>query len=239
MIEDPVNLRSLLRLVMPFAPRCPEVVAAYNLRLAAIELCERARVWRYMTQMEITENHFEITDIPEYGQIHQIDRARMKGAIEDLQPLPSADAALEETQGYLLSDDMDFTVGDDVPTQAPPAFYSQHIPGKLSLKPFSTGTITLSLWLKPYLDKTAYVANAAGQIEDSYDRVPGYIVSQHGQTLADGALARVLMHTKTEYADPALAQVKAVAAERGIRNAIGSSFKGQQRAPARTRTLWF
>ena len=239
MNDDPVNLRSLLPLVMPYVPRCPEQVACFHLRLAAIELCERARVWRHFTQMDVAENHFEITDIPTYGVVHAIERVRMKGASQDLTPIAATDVDLENYQGYLLSDDMDFTTGDDAPPQAPPVYFAQHAPGKLTLIPFSTGVVTISLFLKPYVDRKTFAANAGGQIEDSYDRVPGSVVGLYGPTLAAGALARLLIQTKMEWADPGLAQVKAAEAERGITKAMSASLKGQQRAPVRTKTHWF
>lgn len=237
-LADPVNLRVLLPLVMPFAPRVPELVALFNLRLAAIELCERARVWRHMTEMSVTENHFEITDIPPYGQVHEVERARMSGALVDLIPLASNDAALERYQGYLLSDDMDFSAANDAPTEASPVYFSQSKPGCFSLIPFATGAVVMSLWLKPHLDKHSYATSPAGLIEDSYDRVPGYLTNLYGQVVADGALGRLLMHTTAEYANPDLAMSKMAAAERGIVSAISKSFSGQQRAPARTKTLW-
>lgn len=238
MIRDPVNLRALLPLVLPFAPGCPEVVAVYNLRLAAIELCERARVWRHMTEMSVTENHFEITGIPPYGQVYEVERARISGTLVDLIPLASNDAALELYQGHLLSNDMDDSAANDAPTEAAPVYFSQPDPGRLSLIPFATGAVVLSLWLKPHIDKRSYATSLAGVIEDSYDRVPGYMTNLYGQVLADGALGRLLMHTSAEYANPELAVAKMAAAERGIVNVISKSFGGQHRAPARTKTIW-
>lgn len=41
-----MNLADLLPYVIPRAKGCPEVVATFNLRLAAIELCNRTSIWR-------------------------------------------------------------------------------------------------------------------------------------------------------------------------------------------------
>lgn len=225
---------------MPFAPRCPEIVAVYNLRLAAIELCERGRVWRYMMQIDVTENHFEITGIPAYGTVHKIERVRMIDALVDLLPVAAHDVPLEQYEPHLISSDMDQSAANDDVEQSPPIWFTQPSPNRLTLIPFQEGTVTVSAFLKPHLSSRTYAANLiTGVIEDSFDRVPGYIASLYGQALADGALARLLMHTKAEYADPNLAQAKAMAAEMAIRKLTGSSVSGQQRAPARTKTHWF
>lgn len=48
-----MNLTELLPFVLPLAKGCPEVVALFNLRLAAIELCKRTLIWTE-TQDEMT-----------------------------------------------------------------------------------------------------------------------------------------------------------------------------------------
>ena len=49
----PIQLTKFLPMVLPHVPECPHGVATFNLRLAAIEFCERTLCWRHLAKVTI------------------------------------------------------------------------------------------------------------------------------------------------------------------------------------------
>ena len=83
-------LRDFLPLVIPNAIGVPDMVATFNLRLAAIEFCERTNCWRHIVSQTLTVNDPGIA-VPGYATIHKIENASF-GDI-DLTPIAYTDAS--------------------------------------------------------------------------------------------------------------------------------------------------
>lgn len=216
MSDAPINLRTLLPLVMPYVPTCPEILATYTMRLAAREFCERTSCWRYVVTQTLTVNSPEIA-VPAYAAVHKIESAYFGS--QALAPAAYVDYAM-----------------DALPVSTTPMFVTQPNPDVLTILPFQAGDVKLTLILKPRLEN-AFSTNAALQIEDSFDRVPTFMRDHYGEIIAAGALARLFLH-KQDYGDPQMAAVKQGEFERGINANSFGAFQGQQRAPIRSKTSW-
>lgn len=218
MSNDPINLSAFLPLVLPYAPGCADLVATYNLRLAAIEFCEKTRCWRYNTEEEVDDAQ-PLISIPEFSTVSAFEYAYFEG--QKLTP-----AALVDIEAMGLSE------------EGTPQYITQEAPNTLRLAPFAEGTLKIGLFLKPRMG-SAYAANADGAMENSYDRVPTFMYFSHAEALASGALSRLLTQPKTPYFNPDLAAYHAVKFKGAINDAMGQSLSGDQRAPIRSKTSWF
>lgn len=211
-----VNLARILPLIAPYAPGVSELAASYNARLAAIELCEKTLCWRQIVTVEMTEDGQEI-GLPDGVAIHQFETAR---------------------HGELPLTPMQFSDVDERAAAAsygaPPQFITQASYNTVRLIPFMEGTLSLSVFVKP-ITENAYGLNAAGEIEDTYDRVPDWMIQQHAETLAAGALARLLIQPDRPYTNADLGMFYAQKFREAADTHFSVNLTGQHRARRRTR----
>lgn len=210
-------LNSLLSLVTQFAPGCPDYTCTLNLRLAAIELCERTRCWRSLETVSHTAGDPAIT-IPAYATLHAIEHADLDG--ERLEPVAFTDMPANPADLGTI-----------------PRYITQHEPNVLSVMPDADGTLTVAMFLKPTMGDEWQITG--GEMVNSYDQVPEFIISQHGETIAEGALARIFAQPAMPWYDPGLATYFRQRFDDRAVSMVSSSVRGQQRAPVRTKTLWF
>ena len=59
-----VQLSQFLHMVLPYAPGLPVMTAEHELRLAAIEFCERTRCWRHMIEVEFDDENAQAAIAP-------------------------------------------------------------------------------------------------------------------------------------------------------------------------------
>ena len=71
-------LDTFLSHVRPWAPGVPDPTAFKNIRLAAIEFCERTRLWKYDITVAISEQKAAPV-APTYSAIHAIESATLNG----------------------------------------------------------------------------------------------------------------------------------------------------------------
>lgn len=213
-------LADLLPLVLPHALNCPDLVASFNLRQAAIELCEKSHCWRHMLEAEATPQG-PVVVIPYYTAIHKIEDATFNDC--PLTPIAYTDVSQQ--------------MADETGT---PRFISQTAPGSLSLIPYPDceGTLTVSAFLKPTQGRK-YEQDASGRLIDFYDIIPDFMYDQYGETLAEGALARLLLQKETEWYDPKQAMYYRDRFEARAASSQMASYAGQQRAKARTKPSFF
>lgn len=217
-----ISLRQFLPLVLPVAPECPEPVATFNLRLSAIEFCERTRCWRHVTTQTLTQND-SVVVAPDYATIHLFEQARMGGL--ELTPIAYTDL----TQSELTA-------------EGAPRHVTQVGDNRVSVIPYQDGDLTLSLFLKPRFGQDFTNSGdtpVPGLMQDYFDQVPDFLLHQHGETIAEGALARIFDQPAASYHNPARAQGhRARFNERAVHN-FSQHLRGQQRSPVRTKTAWF
>lgn len=216
MAVQTVPLSDFLPMVLPNAPGVPIPVAEFNLRLAAIEFCERTRCWRHVMTKALTGQTITVI-APAYAAIHEFEHAAWNE--EPLQPVQFSDIALE---------------GTEPADQGPPRYISQAKPDSVILfPPVTTGTLALSVFLKPR-GGNEFGGNPDDPLEDAFDRVPEFMHAQHGEAIAYGALARILAIPKQQYTNPQMAGFYMQRFNAAMDAKFSANMRGQQRAPRRT-----
>jgi hypothetical protein len=221
MSADTIALDAFLPLVMPHCPAVPEFVALRNLRLAAIEFCERTRCWRHLTSVQIAADGQAIA-APSFAAIHLIERATFEGG-RDLTPIQFSDVderAVQET------------------IEGQPAYITQSRYDTVRIIPFMAGQLDLALFLKPVNGET-FSAAASGLIRDSYDRIPEFMWNMHAEPIASGAIARILTQPEKPWTNPQLAVPHAARFDAAMNTHFSASIRGQHRARHRTRYVDF
>ncbi len=214
-------LTEFMPLLMPNCPACPEPVAEQALRLAAAEFCERTRCWRHITERTIRRSESCIV-APEYATIHEIENASFDG-------LP-----LTPTQFS------DVDLGAEAQGDGTPQYITQSGPDRLIVMPFREGRLTISLFLKPRVGTDGLVLDTYGQdTDDPANQVPEFLFTQHAETLVNGALWRILSLPGQPYSNPTRAAECLAMFERKVDGHFAMNIRGQHRAPARSRPVYF
>ena len=198
-----------LPLILPRAPGCPEPIAVDAIRQAAIEFCERTRIWRDTDQFMADE--FGDIFAPAQSVIHQIEDARFDGhrlttvSVQDLnERYPDYDWATQS--------------GDQ------PKYITQIHPNTVKIVPAWEGMITMTILLKPSNDA---------------QELPDFIFDQYARTIADGALAEVLMIPGQPYTNPQGGAMYSQRFQQRLDSLQVQGLKGQQRAPIHTKASFF
>lgn len=214
------RLSEFLPYVIPHCPACPDPVAEFLLRQAAIEFCERTRCWRYVTSVEITA---ATVDLPALAntEVDEIEEATHNGVrLSPTTYLESLPVGLYGAQA-----------------DAAPKWITQVGPGSMIVSPFLAGTLRLSLILKPQ-SGVAMGFDPDDPLRDAKNVVPAFILSHHAATIAAGALARILMLPGQPFTEPGMAAVKRAEFDAATNSLAAKFQKGQQRAPLRTTARW-
>ena len=198
-----------LPLILPRAPGCPEPIAFDAIRQAAIEFCERTRIWRDTDQFMADE--FGDIFAPAQSVIHQIEDARFEG--HRLTPVSVQDLN-ERYPGY----DWTTQSGDQ------PKYITQIHPNTVKIVPAWEGMITMTILLKPSNDA---------------QELPDFIFDQYARTIADGALAEILMIPGQPYTNPQGGAMYSQRFQQRLDSIQVQWLKGQQRAPIHTKTSFF
>lgn len=210
------KLKAFLPHVMPFVDGCPRPVAELQLRNAAIEFCERTRAWRHMMAVTLTAQNQSVSS-PNYTAIHEIEDATFDGVA--LTPTQFTDVGPTELTGQ---ESLGF-----------PRYVTQIAPSMLSVYPFATGTLRMSVFLKPRSGQ-AFGTDPDDPLHDAYNMVPEFMLSQHADTIAAGALSRIMALPKQRFTNEAMAGFYMSKFMEHCDRKSDTSMRGQQRAPKRT-----
>lgn len=214
-----VPLSAFLPYVLPYAD-CPRPTAELALRGAAIEWCEKTDGWRHIAEFELEENGQAIV-APAYATIHRIEEATLDG--QSLTPTLFTDARPDELTG--------------AETSGEPKYLTQVGPNAVSVYPFRQGILRISLFLKPRAEQ-AFGGDADDPLADANNVVPEFMLIQHAEKLAWGALARILAIPRQPFSDGAAAEVYRARFTEACANLQSATIRGQQRAPMRTKPMW-
>jgi len=214
------NLTTFLHLVNPHAPGAASQQMLQALRQSAIEFCERTRCWRHRAEIDLTEQGQAIV-APDESEIHEIERAEFN----DMRLTP------------VQFDDVPF---EDIDTSAgtTPAMITQETFNQVSIVPFEAGTLKVSLILKPRHGDDMQIG-ADGFLQNAYDSVPAFLHSRYSETIAAGAIARLLVMPQQPFTNPDLAMLHGRRFDQGVDNANGARVRGQHRARPRSRAAFF
>jgi hypothetical protein len=204
------SLDTFLSHVRPWAPGVPDPTAYKNIRLAAIEFCERTRLWRYEDEYAVTEEDCNGGIFTPNGSIvHDIETVLFNG--NELKPAATRD--------------LDRMVpGWRAGLSGLPQYYTQIDQGTLRLVPAMDGTISLFLRLKPSQDATD---------------IPDFIANEYREVIAWGALGRLLTIPGQSYSSPDLGTFYAMKFTDKLDRLSIKGTTGQQNAPKRTRARFF
>lgn len=214
------DLQDFLPLVLPHAPGCPKQVAIQNLRLAAIDWCERTRCWRSVQTVDVTEQGNAVV-APDYATIFEIETAHFDGV--ELTPLQYSE---------INPDDMAEGVGNG----RPPQYIAQTSPNTVTLIPFMAGQLRLSLFLKPRSGDEFGQNGTGGYLHLDQNRVPEHIFVQSAESITHGALSRLLMMPQADWRDDKKGLYYAGLFEAKATSRFDKGIKGQQVARVRARS---
>lgn len=212
------SMTKFLPMVLPHVPECPHGVATFNLRLAAIEFCERTLCWRHISTARVASDGIALC-APSYAAIHKIEKVTFGDDKEPLTPIQYSDV-----------DEAGFSAD----AGSKPKYITQAAYNTLRILPFTAGDISLSVFLKP-VNGNQMQADADGIMTDNFDAVPHFIYTMHAEAIACGALARLLAQPQKPWSDPKMAGYYASKFEDKMNDSFSVSLTGQQRAKRRTR----
>jgi hypothetical protein len=207
----PKDLDAFLPAIWPYAPGCPNITAFAAIRLAAIEFCERTKLWRWEDDFDILANDAEAITTPYGSVLHEIDKVLFNG--NELE---------RKTPSWL--DDFEPGWRTNSITSELPQYVTQTELNTIRLVPSADGHVNIYVWLKPSADAK---------------QLPDFLSDQYREIIAAGALARLLSQPGQPYSNPTLGAGYAALFEAKVTDMLGRAVKGQQRAPRRTRASMF
>lgn len=204
-------LDTFLPEVRPWAPGVPDVVAYKAIRNAAVEFCQRTRLWKWESTVAVlaTDDATRAITIPTGSEIIDFEAVLWDG-------LKLTPKSTEELDG-ILPGWRTGLIGPGVP---------QHITQvnedtlRLVPAPMQDGSLYLCLRLQP--------AQNATTLPDFMDK--------HREALGWGALARLLMTPGQSYTNPELAMAYGARFEARLNTKSQAGSRGQQNARIRTKS---
>lgn len=202
---------AFMTLITPYAKGVPIATANNCIRLAAIEFCEKTRLWKYNDSFTVNPTDYEVLCAPEGAIVHEIESSRFNGRLIDRKLPAQMDA---EHPGWRT---------DTTVAQAS-RFITQLETGTFILYPRAAGVLDMSLWLKPTADASI---------------LPDFLVEQYRNVIAEGALSYILMTPGQPFSSPDLAQFYGLKFQNQLGTLGFKSTVGQQRARPRVKATFY
>lgn len=196
--------------IRPYAPGVADPTLYFGVRQAAIEFCERTRLWRFEDSFAVTADDYEGIAAPYGAEIHEIEAVFFNGQAIDPQSTSWLDVHMQGWRTGELS--------------GLPKYFTQTEPDTIRLAPHQAGTLGLHVWLKPAQDT---------------DELPDWMADQYREVIAHGALGRILLMPNQSFTNAELGAVFAGSFQAKLDGLSNKGFTGQQRAPKRTRATFF
>jgi hypothetical protein len=206
------TLDSFLGYVRPWAPGVPDPTAYKAIRGAAIEFCERTRLWKYEDDFDVSvEDCNSGIFTPNGSVVHDIEVVLHNG--HELLPKATRDLDMLE-KGWRIGE----TSGGI------PKYFTQIDQSTLRIVPALEGHLYLCLRLKPS--------------QDAND-IPDFISREYNEVIGWGALGRILTIPGQSYSNPELATYYSQKFTDKIDRLSNKGTTGQQNAPKRSRGRFF
>lgn len=198
--------------VRPWAPGVADVTAFKHIRLAAIEFCERTRLWKVEDDYDVTEEGCNDGIFTPSGSIlHDIETVMFDG--NELHPKATRDL------DRLIPGWRTGQVGSGLPQ-----YYTQIEQNTLRVVPAMAGHLYLCLRLKPS--------------QDTMD-LPDFLASEYREVIGWGALGRILTVPGQSYSNPELASFYMGRFSEKLDRLSNKGTTGQQHAPKRSRGSFY
>lgn len=208
------NLSSLNHLILPHASGAPLPAVYTAIRAAAAEFLRRTRLWPQRITMAVTPAVIHMPAPVNGGIMFEIARGadgcgRVWFDGNRLRPVEFA---------TLTPQDLDVTnVGQ-------PRLYSQPAEQTVSLVPRGTGELMLDVYC---------TLPVTGPAMDGF--MPDNLAGEHAQTIAAGALGRLMVIPKRDWTNPQLAGVHLALFNADCDRLFARHIQGQQKTPLRTK----
>lgn len=202
-----------LSMLRPFtalaAAGVPVPIIDHEVREAAIQFCDRARVWREIQTLDVVADQADYTPVlPVDGVVSIVEDVYHNGV--RLEPKP-IDTLKEQYQDWQSQ-------------SGTPLYYTQMQPGVIKLVPYPTTELTDGLSVR-LVFKPARTA----------ETLPDWLYEQYADVLGWGALVRLLLNPGLPCHNPGLAAAYQTQFEQGLYRASRQSGKSFTRAPNRVR----
>lgn len=215
MTAPTISISAFDSFVLPFAQHAPAPIVRKFVRLAAIEFCERTRCWREIVTVMVNAQNEAIV-APPHAAIHEIEEATFDG--KPLMPTQFTDTTLLERS-----------------EEGTPRYITQTHLNTVALIPWESGSLTLSLFLKPRPETKMKNDIMSGATVDGLDVVPEFMFNQFAQKIADGALARLLMVPGQSFSNPQEGMRRSMLFNQHCDAKFANNITMQHRAPPRVR----
>lgn len=204
-----IDLDVFLPSILPYAPGVAEPTALKAVVVAAQRFCERTRLWRDTDQFAVSADSCDVVCTPPDAVLFEIESARFNDQKLDAVSLDWLDRHHTDWRNR---------TGDAA------SWITQFTPGSVRVVPICSGTLSLSTVLRP---------------ADEAESLPDFLGALYRTTIADGALAEILMTPGRMFTDVARASFYQKRFDTRIDELTGINVSGQQGAPIRTRPQYF
>jgi hypothetical protein len=200
----------LYRLVLPFAKGASDPAMDNALRNAAIEFCQRTRVWQAMATPVSAVAEQSTYDIP----------APENAAVVKVLSMSHDKCPVEPKS----ADELDMLNADWNALTGKPAYFTQMTPGEVILVPMPDTTGVNNVQMRVAYKPTIDAAD-----------LPDVLGEHYARDIAHGALAQLLLEPGERYLNPTMAAAYASMFENRIIEVNIQVSKAFSRAPVRVR----
>lgn len=206
-----VDLSLFLPHIKQYAPGVATPTAYFGLRQAGIDFCQRTKTWRYEDDFDVTADDCEQITTPADSVLLDLELVLFEG-----NPLePKTTAWLDDNvRGWRTNES-----GAGLPQ-----YVTQTEMNTIRLVPGQDGHVNIYAWLKPSQDA---------------DQLPEFLATQYRETIAHGALARILMMPNMPFSNPQLGAMFLGLFNDALDKFQNKGSMGQQRARTRTKGSFF
>lgn len=198
--------------VRPWAPGVPDPVAFKAIRGAAIEFCERTRLWRFEDDYDVTAEDMGEIFTPAGSVLHDIELVKWED--RELHPISTRDLDVKVPRWRTE------------PTEEGglPTYVTQLSMNSIRIVPALAGHLYVCFRLKP---------------DPNTMQVPDFLVAEFKEVIGWGALGRLLTIPGQSYSSPDLATYYKGLFEQKIDRLSTKGTTGQQNAPKRSKARFF
>lgn len=206
------KLDDFLSYIRPWAPGVADPTAYKSIRLAAIEFCERTRLWKYEDTFSVTVDDCNSGIFTPNGSVlHDIEVVLFNG--HELRPVAARD--LDRLEECWRTGELGTGL---------PKYFTQIEQSTLRIVPAQEGELYLCLRLKPSKDT---------------NDLPDFIASEYMEVISWGALGRLLTVPGQSFTNTDLAAYYSAKFEQKIDRLSTKGVTGQMNAPKRSRARFF
>jgi hypothetical protein len=228
MAEQLRPLGDFLQLVRMEAPGAADVLAIQALRLSAADYCKKTRCWRHAITVQMDADGDDPVVVPDHTSLYQIESALWGDDRDPITPIAYTD----------VMDDWQLTEAGNYK----PDFITMTSTNTVTVLPKIAGTLHLSVFLTPIVGPSDLLGPSAGGVPAPYDdinRVPNFLFTDHAETIASGALYRLLRIPNMPFTNPEMAAAHFTMFNEAADRASNVSITGKQRARKRARPIWY